>query len=86
MLEDSTVTVKEHDRQSADNFVYCEFPDQRRLDDLLRLQREERNYLEFIERNGATGRVVEFLRSMVEARELEIKALRTNGQFPSSQG
>jgi hypothetical protein len=86
MFEDSAVATGEHDRQTVDEFAYCKFPDQRRLDDLLNLQREERNYLEFIERNGATGRVVEFLRSMVEARELEIKALRTNGQFPSSQG
>jgi hypothetical protein len=84
MFEDSAVAASEHDRQSLDEFVYCKFPDQRRLDDLLNLQREERDYLEFIERNGATGRVVEFLRSMVDAREREIKALRTNGQFPLS--
>jgi hypothetical protein len=81
MFEDSAVAASEHDRQSVDNFAQRKLPDQRRLDDLLNLQREEQDYLAFIERNGATGRVVEFLRGMVDARALEIEALRANGLF-----
>jgi hypothetical protein len=86
MFEDSAVAASAYDRQSIDGFVRSKFPDQSRLDDLLNQQKEEQGYLAFIERNGATGRVVEFLRGMVDARALEIDALRANGKFPAPRG
>jgi hypothetical protein len=40
------------------------------------------DYLESMERNGATGRTVEFLRNRVELREMEIEDIPANGRFP----
>jgi hypothetical protein len=51
---------------------------QQKLEGLRSLQIEERRYVESIERNGATGRAVNYLRSRIEARELEIKALQAS--------
>jgi hypothetical protein len=48
---------------------------QQKLEDLRSLQIEERQYVESIERNGATGRAVNYLRSRIDARALEIEAL-----------
>ena len=71
------------DRRSIDDFVHGEFADVKKLDDLKKLQTEERGYLAFIERNGSTGRVVECLRSMVDNREIEIRTLEASGRFPT---
>jgi hypothetical protein len=73
----------QRDRRSIDDFVYGEFPDVKKLGDLKKLQAEERGYLAFIERNGSTGRVVEYLRSMVDNREIEIRTLEASGRFPT---
>jgi hypothetical protein len=69
-------------RQAITGSLHWNFPDQKRLGELCLVQADDRNYLESIERNGATGRVVELLRSMVESREIEINALLANGRFP----
>jgi hypothetical protein len=85
MLESDLAAAKKQDRKSVADFLYWRFPDLKRLEDLRKLQREEREYLESIERNGATGRAVEFLRSMLDSREIEIKALQASGRFPVAQ-
>jgi hypothetical protein len=45
------------------------------LEKLRRLQIEERKYVDTIERRGTTGRVVNYLRSRIDLRELKIKVL-----------
>jgi hypothetical protein len=86
MLDGASPKTKQQDRQSVANFLHWKFPDLKRLENLRSLQAEERAYLESIERNGATGRVVEYLRSLLDSREMEIRALQANGRFPASQG
>jgi hypothetical protein len=76
---------KQQDRHSVTNILHWKFPDLKKLEELRNIQREEGDYLEFIERNGATGRTVELLRSIIDSREIEIRALRANGRFPSPQ-
>ena len=51
-----------------------------RLEELRALQREERNYVEAIERNGGTGRVVDFLWSRLDALETEINEIQAGGR------
>ena len=49
------------------------------LEELLELQAGERACLAYMERNGSyKGRVIEYLRSSVDAREIEIRNLRAN--------
>jgi hypothetical protein len=84
-LSAASPKTKQEDRQSVVNFARWQFPDVKRLEELRNAQREERHFLEFIERNGATGRAVEFLRSIVDSREREIQELQANGRFPSPQ-
>jgi hypothetical protein len=85
MLDGAAPQTRQQDRQSVANFLYWKFPDLKRLENLRTLQTEERKYLDAMERNGATGRAVEYLRSMLESREMEIRALQANGRFPTSQ-
>jgi hypothetical protein len=85
MLDGALPQTKPQDRQSVANFLHWKFPDLKRLENLRSLQTEERKYLDAMERNGATGRAVEYLRSMLEAREMEIRALQANGRFPAPQ-
>jgi hypothetical protein len=73
-------------KQSVANFLHWKFPDLKRLENLRALQTEERRYLDSMERNGASGRAVEYLRSMLETREMEIRALQANGRFPAQKG
>jgi hypothetical protein len=74
----------QRDRRSIDDFVYrVHVREFQKLGDLKKLQAEERGYLAFIERNGSTGRVVEYLRSMVDNREIEIRTLEASGRFPT---
>jgi hypothetical protein len=47
------------------------------LEELRKLQIEEQKYVDTIERRGTTGRVVNYLRSRIDLRDLEIKVLLT---------
>ena len=85
MLDGASPKTKQQDRQSVANFLHWKFPDLKRLENLRALQTEERNYLDPMERNGATGRTVEYMRSLLASREMEIKALQANGRFPAPQ-
>ena len=52
------------------------------LEQLLELQAGERACLAYMERNGSSkGRVIEYLRSSVDARETEIRNLRANDRW-----
>ena len=82
LLDSDPPATSTQEPPSLDDFAWA-FPDQRKLDDLRSLQKEERDYLESIERNGAVGRVVRFLRDRLEERAIEIKTLEANGRFPS---
>jgi hypothetical protein len=86
MLDGASPRTKQQDRQAPANFLHWKFPDLKRLENLRALQTEERKYLDSMERNGATGRVVEYLRGMLDSRETEIRALQANGRFPAQQG
>jgi hypothetical protein len=86
MLDGALPKTKQQDRQSVANFLHWKFPDLKRLENLRALQTEERKYLDSMERNGATGRAVEYLRSILETREMEIRALQANGRFPAQKG
>jgi hypothetical protein len=82
MLDGALPKTKQQDRQSAANFLHWKFPDLKRLENLRTLQTEEREYLDSIERNGATGRVVECLRSMLDSREIESERSRRMAGSP----
>ena len=86
MLDGALPRTKQQDRQPVANFLHWKFPDLKRLESLRALHAEERKYLDFMERNGSTGRAVEYLRSILESREAEIRALLANGRFPAQQG
>jgi hypothetical protein len=85
MLDGALPKTKQQDRQSVANFLHWKFPDLKKLENLRALQAEERHYLDSMERNGATGRAVEYMRGLLEAREMEIRALQANGRFPAPQ-
>jgi len=52
------------------------------LGELLELQAGERACLAYMERNGSyKGRVIEYLRSSVDAREVEIRDLQANDRW-----
>jgi hypothetical protein len=82
MLDGASPVTKRQNRQSVANFVDWRFPDLKALEGLRKVQTEEREYLEYIERNGASGRVVEYLRGILDSRETEIKALEAKGRLP----
>jgi hypothetical protein len=82
MFDGAAPETEQQERQSVADFFHWKFPDLKRLESLRSLHREERAYLDSMERNGATGRVVEELRRMLESREIEIRALQANGRFP----
>ena len=86
MLDGALPKIKQQDRQPVANFLHWKFPDLKRLENLRALQAEEQRYLDSMERNGATGRAVEYLRSILESREAEIRALQANGRFPAQHG
>jgi hypothetical protein len=74
--------AKRRDQDSAKEHLYWKFPDLDALEELEDLQAEERSYVEVIERSGGAGRVLDFLKARVDAREQQIKELRANGRFP----
>jgi hypothetical protein len=80
MLDSCPDTAPTQEGQPAGDFFRWKSRDLEKLEALQRLQLEERKYLESIERNGATGRAVEFLWSIVESREIEIRTLQGMAQ------
>jgi hypothetical protein len=81
MLFDPSLETRPQPDETADD-LHRKLAEITRLEELRTLQREERNYVEAIERNGGTGRVVDFLWSRLDSLETEIKALQANSQFP----
>ncbi len=80
MLDSCPDAALTQEGRSAGDYFCWKPPGLERLEALQRLQIEERKYLESIERNGATGRAVEFLWSIVESREIEIRTLQAKTQ------
>jgi hypothetical protein len=76
LLDDGPPEIEHRDRESAVDVRYLKGIDLETLESLQDTQLHERRYLQSIERNGGSGRVVEFLYSQVEQRELEIIELR----------
>jgi hypothetical protein len=79
-LESAPDATLAQESRSAGDFFCWKSPGLEKLAALQKLQVEERKYLESIERNGATGRAVEFLWSIVESREIKIRTLQAKAQ------
>ena len=80
-----TAGRKSKEQQAVTDLLRKNFPDLKHLEELRRVQAHDRKYLEFLERKGVTGCVVELLYSMVDSREIEINTLLAEGRFPSSE-
>ena len=66
-------------RETDEQHPLTRFSDFKPLEELLELQAGERACLAYMERNGSyKGRVIEYLRSSVDAREVEIRDLQAN--------
>jgi len=85
LLDDTPPETKQRDQELVgDDFRNHKGDALERLENLLRIQAEERRYLQSIERNGGTGRVVEFLCGRLELLEseiVELKAKRTSASL-----
>ena len=69
-------------RETDEQHRLTRFADFKALQELLELQAGERACLAYMERNGSyKRRVVEYLRSSVDARETEIRNLRANDRW-----
>jgi hypothetical protein len=76
LLDDGPPASDHQDRESVEDVAYRKGAGLETLESLQDIQLQERRYLQSIERNGGTGRVVEFLRDRVEQHELEMIELR----------
>ena len=65
-------------RETDELHQFTRFADFKALEELLQLQAGERTCLAYMERNGSKGRAMEYLRTSVDAREIEIRNLRGN--------
>jgi hypothetical protein len=66
-------------RETDEQHPLTRIADFKALEELLELQAGERACLTYMERNGSSkGRVIEYLRSSVDAREVEIRDLQAN--------
>ena len=68
----------EERRETDQRRHLARFADSKALEELLQLQAGERTCLAYMERNGSKGRAMEYLRTSVDAREIEIRNLRGN--------
>jgi hypothetical protein len=69
----------EERRETDEQHHLTRFADFKALEELRELQAGERACLAYIERNGSSkGRAIEYLRSSVDAREIEIRNLQAN--------
>ena len=68
--------------ETDERYPLTRFAGFKALEELLELQAGERACLAYMERNGSyKGRVIEYLRSSVDARETEIRNLRANDRW-----
>jgi hypothetical protein len=81
MLFDPSLETRPQSDEAVDD-LRRKLANLRRLEELRAVQREERCYVEAIERNGGTGRVVDFLWSRLDSLETEINELQASSRFP----
>jgi hypothetical protein len=81
MLFDPSLETRPQSDEAVDD-LRRKLANLRRLEELRAVQKEERNYVEAIERNGGTGRVVDFLWSRLNSLEMEINELQARSRFP----
>jgi hypothetical protein len=65
-------------RETDERYHLTRFADFKALEGLVELQEGERACLAYMELNGSRGRAMEYLRSSVDAREIEIRNLQAN--------
>jgi hypothetical protein len=64
------------DERSLEELAFEDRPALKKLCELTDLLADEQAYLDYMDRNGSSGRAVEYLRDIVAARQIEIRALR----------